>query len=92
MLWFCTFSQTVFLRLLSSNSADVCPIAINTHAGLLLKQGIHPEVAKERLDRSTISTTPDINRHVVPGMQEVTAKCFDDILKVSYNERVIKSS
>ena len=66
--------------------------ARHTHASLMLKQGIHPKIVQERLGHSTISTTLDIYSHVTPGMQQAAAQRFDDILKVSYNERVIKSS
>jgi len=60
----------------------------HTNASLLLKQGVHPKVVQERLEHSTINTTLDIYSHVSPGLQEATALRFDDMLKVSYNEKV----
>ena len=54
--------------------------ARHTHASLMLKQGIHPKIVQERLGHSTISTTLDTYSHVAPGLQEVAAKSFDDLL------------
>ena len=62
--------------------------ARHTHASLMLKQGIHPKVAQERLGHSTISITLDTYSHVAPGLQEAAAKRFDDALQVRHNESV----
>ncbi|MBI2850692.1 MAG: site-specific integrase [Chloroflexi bacterium] len=59
--------------------------ARHTHASLLLKQGVHPKVAQERLGHATISTTLDIYSHVAPGMQEAAAVRFDEALATVYN-------
>ena len=54
----------------------------HTHATLLMKQGVNPKVVQERLGHSSISITLDIYSHVVPGMQELAATRFDEVLKV----------
>jgi integrase len=41
----------------------------HSHATQLLKQGIHPKIAQERLGHSTITTTLDLYSHVVETMQ-----------------------
>jgi integrase len=53
----------------------------HSHASILLKQGIHPKIVKERLGHSSISTTLDIYSHVAPGLQAAAAAGFDNILK-----------
>ena len=50
----------------------------HTHASLLLKQNMHPEVVRERLGHATISTTLDLYSHVAPGLQEAAAARFDE--------------
>jgi len=45
----------------------------HTHATHLLKQGVHPKVAQERLGHATIAVTLDLYSHVMPGMQENAA-------------------
>lgn len=66
--------------------AGVKPIRLHdarhTHASLMLKQGIHPKVVQERLGHSSIEMTLDIYSHVAPGLQELAAQRFDDIVKV----------
>ena len=44
----------------------------------MLQQNVHPKIVQERLGHSTISTTLDIHSHVVPGLQQAAARCFDD--------------
>jgi len=41
----------------------------HSHATQLLKLGIHPKIAQERLGHSTITTTIDLYSHVVETMQ-----------------------
>ena len=55
----------------------------HTHATQLLKEGVHPKVAQERLGHSTISTTLDLYSHVMPGMQEDAAARVDKALKAA---------
>ena len=54
--------------------------ARHTHASLLLKQGIHPKVVQERLGDASIQITLDTYSHVAPGLQEMAARRFDDIV------------
>jgi len=54
--------------------------ARHTHASLMLKQGIHPKVVQERLGHASISTTLDTYSHVVPGLQQAAANCFDEVI------------
>jgi integrase len=55
----------------------------HTHATLMLKLGVHPKIVSERLGHATISTTLDLYSHVVLGLQEATAKAFDDNFKTT---------
>jgi len=64
----------------------------HTHASLLLKQNVHPEVVQERLGHATISTTLDLYSHVAPGLQEAAARHFDDAFSPRYNEMADKVS
>ena len=41
--------------------------ARHTHASLLLKQGVHPNIVQERLSHSPIATTLDTYSHVATG-------------------------
>ena len=54
----------------------------HTHATMLMKQGVNPKVVQERLGHSSISVTLDIYSHVVPGMQELAALEFDEVMPV----------
>jgi integrase len=45
----------------------------HTAAGLMLHQGIHPNVVQERLSHSKINITVDIHSHVLPGLQDDAA-------------------
>ncbi len=49
---------------------------------MLMKQGVNPKVVQERLGHSSISVTLDIYSHVVPGMQELAALQFDEVMPV----------
>lgn len=52
----------------------------HTHASLLLEQGVHPKIVSERLGHSTIGITLDIYTHVLPSLQQKTAKDFGQAL------------
>jgi integrase len=54
--------------------------ARHTHASLMLKHGIHPKIAQERLGHSSIQVTIDTYSHVAPGLQEAAAKQFDEVM------------
>jgi len=41
----------------------------HSHATALLKSGVHPKVASERLGHSRVALTMDTYSHVIPGMQ-----------------------
>ncbi len=48
----------------------------HTHATLLMKQGIHPKVASERLGHANITLTLQTYSHVLPQMQQEAASIF----------------
>ena len=54
----------------------------HAHATILLQQGTNPKIVQERLGHSSVSTTLDIYSHVLPGLQEVAARQFDESLEV----------
>jgi len=60
---------------------DSNPDSINTHASLILKQGVHPKIVSERLGHATIGITLDTYSHVTPGLQEAAALKFEEGLK-----------
>ncbi len=59
----------------------------HTHATQLLREGIHPKVAQERLGHTSISVTLDLYSHVMPGMQEDAASKVDIALKTALGRR-----
>ncbi len=59
----------------------------HTHATQLLKEGVHPKVAQERLGHATIAVTLDLYSHVMPGMQEDAALRVDRALKAALGRR-----
>ena len=59
----------------------------HTHATQLLKEGIHPKVAQERLGHATIAVTLDLYSHVMPGMQEDAALRVDNALRAALGKR-----
>jgi integrase len=59
----------------------------HTHATQLLKEGIHPKVAQERLGHATIAVTLDLYSHVMPGMQEDAALRVDTALRAALGKR-----
>jgi integrase len=52
----------------------------HTHATHMLKAGIHPKVASERLGHSKVGITLDLYSHVLPGMQEQAVNQIDVLM------------
>lgn len=52
----------------------------HSHAVLMLRAGIHPKVASERLGHSRISITMDLYSHSLPDMQADAARAVDELL------------
>jgi len=52
----------------------------HSHATLLLKGGVHPKIVSERLGHASIGITLDTYIHVLPGLQEKAAECFDNLV------------
>ena len=48
------------------------------HATLMLRQGVHPKIVQERLGHAKVGTTLDIYSHVMPGLQQAAALCFEE--------------
>ncbi|MGB3044570.1 MAG: site-specific integrase [Xanthobacteraceae bacterium] len=59
----------------------------HAHATHLLKNGVNPKIASERLGHSKVGTTLDLYQHVMPGMQEDAAKAVDAALKKAIRKR-----
>ena len=59
----------------------------HTHASQLLRAGVHPKVAQERLGHSTIAVTLDMYSHVVPSMQVDAAERVDAVLKAALGKQ-----
>lgn len=59
----------------------------HTHATHMLKAGIHPKVAQERLGHSSVGVTIDLYSHVMPGMQKEAVKRIDAVLGEAINRR-----
>ena len=57
-----------------------------THASIMLKQGIHPKIVQERLGHSSIQITLDTYSHVAPGLQQLAADRFDEVFTTRYNK------
>ena len=55
----------------------------HSHASHMLKDGIHPKIASERLGHSKIGITLDLYSHVMPGMQEDAVVKPDAALKAA---------
>ena len=53
----------------------------HTHATLLLQQGVHPKIVSERLGHSSVAITLDTYSHVLPGLQRVVARRFDEAVR-----------
>ncbi len=59
----------------------------HSHATQLLRAGIHPKVAQERLGHSTIATTMDLYSHVTESMQEDAAARVDAALRAAIGKQ-----
>ncbi|MGZ4987001.1 MAG: tyrosine-type recombinase/integrase [Limisphaerales bacterium] len=55
----------------------------HSHATHMLKDGVHPKIASERLGHSKIEITLDLYSHVLPGMQEDAVAKLDAALKAA---------
>jgi integrase len=53
----------------------------HTHATDLLRAGVHPKIASERLGHSSIAVTMDIYSHALPALQEEAAQRIDAALR-----------
>lgn len=53
----------------------------HSHATQLLRAGVHPKVAQERLGHSTIATTLDLYSHMTETMQEDAAVQLDNAFR-----------
>jgi integrase len=73
----------MFARLVTA--AKVRPITFHglrhTHATDLLRAGVHPKIASERLGHASISITMDTYSHAMPGLQEDAAQRIDAALR-----------
>jgi len=49
-----------------------------TYATLILCQGIHPKIVSERLGHASVMITLATYSHVVPGLQAVAARRFEE--------------
>jgi integrase len=65
--------------------AKIRPISFHglrhTHATDLLRAGVHPKIASERLGHATIAITMDTYSHAIPGLQEDAAQRIDAALR-----------
>jgi integrase len=52
----------------------------HTHATLMLGEGVHPKIVSERLGHATIGITLDTYSHVLPNLQEESARKLDALL------------
>jgi integrase len=59
----------------------------HSHATQLLRAGIHPKVAQERLGHSTIAMTMDLYSHVTESMQEDAAALVDAALRAAIGKQ-----
>ena len=59
----------------------------HTHATHMLKSGVHPKVASERLGHSKVGITLDLYSHVLPNMQTDAASVVDDALQAAIQKR-----
>lgn len=55
----------------------------HAHATHMLKSGVHPKVASERLGHSQVGITLDLYSHVLPGMQEDAAAKVDEAFRAA---------
>jgi integrase len=59
----------------------------HTHATDLLRAGVHPKIASERLGHSTIAITMDTYSHAMPGLQEDAAQRIDAALRLALRQK-----
>jgi len=61
------------------------PGSLSPHifATLMLLVEVHAKIVSEMLEHSIVAFTLDTYTHVVPGLQEVAARAFDESLKMS---------
>jgi integrase len=59
----------------------------HTHATALLKSGVHPKIASERLGHGSIAITLDLYSHVMPNMQADAIEALDNDLRAAISER-----
>jgi integrase len=59
----------------------------HAHATHLLKSGVHPKIASERLGHSKVGITLDLYSHVLLGMQADAAALVDGALKAALSKR-----
>jgi integrase len=55
----------------------------HTHATNLLREGVHPKFASERLGHASIAITMDTYSHAIPGLQEDAAQRIDAALRAT---------
>ncbi|MGB9314842.1 MAG: tyrosine-type recombinase/integrase, partial [Pseudolabrys sp.] len=55
----------------------------HAHATHMLKSGVHPKVASERLGHSQVGITLDLYSHFLPGMQEDAAAKVDEACRAA---------
>jgi integrase len=58
----------------------------HSHATHLLKAGVHPKIAQERLGHSSVSITLDTYSHVLPGMQDDAVAKVDAAIQAALNK------
>jgi len=46
----------------------------------LLVAGVNPKIVSERLGHSSVAFTMDVYSHVVPGLQEIAAERFEQLI------------
>ena len=80
-----THAFVKFLRRRGLQHID--PRLRHTHATHMLKAGIHPKIAQERLGHSSMGVTIDLYSHVLPGMQEEAVNRIDAVLSDAINRR-----
>lgn len=53
----------------------------HTYATLLLSKNINPKIVSEMLGHASVSITLDVYSHLMPDMQEMTAKVLKEMLR-----------
>jgi integrase len=59
----------------------------HTAATAMLKAGVHPKIAQERLGHSSVAVTIDLYSHVLPNMQGEAVNLVDATLREALNRR-----